>query len=208
MAPGVSLTPPGPPDGSRGQAARSPDRSEVWAGIALTALSVITALVVAFHPAATAIDRWGFSSIARSPDSTILIRITYLGKPVVLVAAAILAALAVVRRDRRRALACVAGPFVAALLVEYAIKPLVGRHFEGVLSYPSGNVSNVTAVATAWAVAVPRRYYPTDALGGGLFGVGTVLLVDGVLHLPEIDRWLPPVLRPLRPPEHASPGDG
>jgi membrane-associated phospholipid phosphatase len=107
-----------------------------------------------------------------------------------------------------------------------ALKPLVGRHFEGVLTYPSGNVTNVAAVATALSLATVGRiravvvvlgtvaagamtvaviglrwHYPTDALAGAVFGTGVVLLVDGVLHLREIDRWLPQVLRagPTRP---------
>jgi len=130
-----------------------------------------------------------------------------------------------VRRDRVRALACVGGPFLANVLVELAFKPLVGRRFEGVLSFPSGNVTDVAAVATAWVLAVPRRgkplavligavvsggmivaviglrwHYPTDALVGAVFGVGMVLTVDGVLHLPEVRRWLPARLRPDRGP--------
>ncbi len=89
-------------------------------------------------------------------------------------------------------------------------KPLVDRRFGGVLSYPSGNVADVTAVATSWVLAVPTRlrrlvaalalglviamavavvglrwHYPTDAVGGALFGSGLVVGIDGLLHL----RW-------------------
>ena len=85
---------------------------------------------------------------------------------------------------------------------------MVGRRFEGVLSYPSGNVADLTAVGTAWVLAVPTRlravfvalaavavgamviaviglrwHLPTDALAGVVLGVGVVLLVDGMLHL-------------------------
>ena len=116
---------------------------------------------------------------------------------------------------------------MAAVLVELALKPLVGRHFEGVLSYPSGNVTDVAAVATALALAVPRRsrvavvvlgaattgamavaviglrwHYPTDALGGAAFGVGVVLTVDGVLHLRDVRARLPAVLDPDRVEDH------
>ena len=118
-------------------------------------------------------------------------------------------------------MACLVGPPLAAVLVELALKPLVGRHFEGVLSYPSGNVTNVAAVATALTLASPGRWrlvaavlgaaatvamavavtglrwhFPTDALVGPSSGSAVVLLVDGVLHLREVDRWLPAVLRP------------
>jgi membrane-associated phospholipid phosphatase len=33
------------------------------------------------------------------------------------------------------------------------------------------------------AVVALQWHYPSDALGGAAFGVGMVLLVDGVLHL-------------------------
>ena len=138
----------------------------------------------------------------------------------VLVLGTLLAAGLALRRDRLGPWPACAGHPWPRLLVELAIKPLVGRHFDGVLSYPSGNVTDVAAVATAlalatctagsgpWsassglvatgamAVAVTglRWHFPTDALGGAVFGVGIVLLVDGVLHLPELARWLPPVL--------------
>ena len=84
------------------------------------------------------------------------------------------------------------------------------------LTFPSGSVTTVAALATAWALAVPRWWrwlvvptvtvvvgavawavvglrwhYPSDALGGAAFGVGVVLLVDGVLHL-VVSRASPP----------------
>jgi undecaprenyl-diphosphatase len=170
--------------------------------------SVLAAVVVAHHPQANRLDRWGFELIGRSPRSEILERITDLGTALVLGLGAIAAALVVVGRDRRRAVACMAGLVVVALLVEYTFKPLVGRRFEGALSYPSGNVADLAAVATAWAIAVPIRFrpvtiaigavvtgammvavvglrwhYPTDALAGAFLGVGMLLLIDGALHL-------------------------
>jgi membrane-associated phospholipid phosphatase len=87
-------------------------------------------------------------------------------------------------------------------------KPLVGRHFgsSSALSYPSGTVTAVAALAAAAflvaprfakplvalaggvavvivcaAVVVLRWHYPTDALGGACVGVGTVFAVDGLL---------------------------
>jgi membrane-associated phospholipid phosphatase len=160
------------------------------------------------RPGANVLDRWGFDLVAKSPNSAFFIHTTDLGSPAVLVGGCVAGALIVVRRDRMRAVACLLGPLVAAALVELVLKPLVGRHFEGVLTYPSGTVTDVTAVATAWVVAAPRRarplvivlgavavsliavavtglrwHYPTDVLGGIVLGVGTVLLVDGLLHL-------------------------
>ncbi len=195
-------------------------------------MTVLGGVVFGLHPAANAIDRWGFSTVGRDADKGALVRIVKLGDPLVLVLGTLLASVLAFRRDRLRALACLVGPPLAAVLVELALKPLVGRHFEGVLSYPSGNVTNVAAVATALTLAAPGRWrlvavvlgaaatvamavavtglrwhYPTDALGGVVFGAGVVLLVDGVLHLREVDRWLPTVLRPPGP-EPAAPAGG
>jgi undecaprenyl-diphosphatase len=182
-------------------------------GSLLVAVSVVAAVAVAYHPEATALDRLGFDLIPRTTRSSILIKITDLGAPLVLVLATVAAALLALGHDRRRALACVAGPVMVAFLVEYTLKPLVGRQFEGVLSYPSGNVADVAAVLTAWSLAVPSRYrgatvaigvvltgmmvvavvglrwhYPSDALAGLVLGVGVVLLIDGSLHVTPRDE--------------------
>ena len=183
-------------------------RAEATAGLILLGCSALFAFVMRVFPGANALDRWGFDLVAKSPDSAFFVHTTDLGSPAALVGAGVVAALIVVRRDRMRAIACLVGPLAAAVLVEFVLKPLVGRHFEGVLTYPSGTVTDVAAVATAWVVAVPRRakpvvvvagavvvaltvvaviglrwHYPTDALGGIVLAVGTVLLVDGLLHL-------------------------
>jgi membrane-associated phospholipid phosphatase len=183
-------------------------RPEATAGLILLGCSAFFAILMRVRPGANALDRWGFDLVAKSPNSAFFIHTTDLGSPAVLVGGCLVGALIVVRRDRMRAVACLLGPLVAAVLVELVLKPLVGRHFEGVLTYPSGTVTDVSAVATAWVVAVPRRarplvivvgtvavvltavavtglrwHYPTDVLGGIVLGVGTVLLVDGLLHL-------------------------
>jgi membrane-associated phospholipid phosphatase len=185
-----------------------PGRKETFAGALLVAWSILGAIAISAHPQKNAIDRWGFEWIGASFHSTTFGRITDLASPAALAIGSALAALVCVRRDFRRAVACVAGPLLCALSVEYVFKPLVGRHFEGVLSYPSGNVADVAAVATAWVLAVSARvralfavvaavivgamvvaviglrwHLPTDALAGAVLGAGVVLLVDGVLHL-------------------------
>lgn len=191
------------------------------AGGILVGAAVLGGILVGLHPGPDVLDRWGFSAIGRTPRSGALVHLAKLGDPLVLVLGTLLATLLAVRRDRLRALACLVGPPLAAALVEFALKPLVGRHFEGVLSYPSGNVTNVASVSTAlvlaaagrWrllvvvlgtgvtvamAVAVTglRWHFPTDAVAGAAFGVGVVLVTDGVLHLREIEGWMPAVLRP------------
>ncbi len=160
------------------------------------------------HPGPNPLDRWGFTAFPRQPGSTVLVRITDLGSAAVLVLATVAAGVVALRSDRIRATACVLGPAAVAFCVEFVVKPIVGRHYQGVLSYPSGNVADLAAVATAWAVAVPRWlrlpialvgaavttammvavvglrwHYPSDALGGAVLGVGTVLVIDGALHL-------------------------
>jgi membrane-associated phospholipid phosphatase len=193
----------------------------------------MAAVAIALHAGPNPVDRAGFSLVPRNVNSSILIWISKLGRPLILVLGTLSAVLVAARRDRTRALACLGGPFLANLLVELAFKPLVGRRFEDVLSFPSGNVADVAAVATAWVLAVPRRgkplavvvggvatgammvavvglrwHYPTDALAGAAFGVGMVLTVDGVVHLPEVRRWLPAWIRsdPGPSPPLGAPG--
>jgi len=181
---------------------------EALAGAVLVSLSLAAAVVVRFRPGPNRVDVRGFAAIPKNADSAILHRITDLGLPAAPVIGTLLAAAVVIRRDRWRAAACVAGPFLTAVLVEYVGKPLVARRYLGVLSYPSGNVADLAAVVTALAVAVPRWirpaviaagavavglmivaviglrwHYPTDALAGAVLGVGVVLLVDGAVHL-------------------------
>ncbi len=177
-------------------------------------MTVLGGVVFDLHPTANAIDRWGFSTVGRDADKGALVRIVKLGDPLVLVLGTLLASVLAFRRDRLRALACLVGPPLAAVLVELALKPLVGRHFEGVLSYPSGNVTNVAAVATALTLAAPGRWrlvavvlgaaatvamavavtglrwhYPTDALGGVVFGTAGCRRCS-----------VPPARSPQRPP--------
>lgn len=114
-------------------------------------------------------------------------------------------------RDWVRAVACAASPVIAVVVVQYLAKPLVGRHLGagGPSSFPSGTVAAVAALATAATLVVPallrpavgligaaataaataavvalRWHYPTDALGGVAVGVGAVLAIDGLAHLP------------------------
>ena len=192
----------------RARRARRAGRAETAAGSALLAVSFLGAVVAMAHPAPNALDRWGFATFPREPRSALLIRISDFGSPPVLILAALAAGLVALRSDRVRALSCVLGPAIVAFSVEFVIKPIVGRHFEAVLTYPSGTVADLAAVATAWAIAVPRWlrwpvvvagagataammvavvglrwHYPSDAVGGAVLGVAIVLFIDGALHL-------------------------
>ncbi len=187
---------------------RPPGLTEAVVGAALVALALLGALVLRVHPAPGALDQWLFDRVQAAPRSAVLVHITEIHSPVGLVVATVLSALVATGRDRRTALACLVGPALVVVGVELVLKPAVNRRFGGVPSYPSGNVADVAAVATAWLVAVPRLWrlpvaavgaalvvsmgvaviglrwhYPTDAIGGALFGTGVVLALDGMLHL-------------------------
>ena len=182
--------------------------AEVAVGALLVAVALLGGAAVAVRPRANAFDRLVFTAIRPAPGSVPLTRVTDLASPAVLVAAAVVAGLVALTRDRRRAVGCILGPAAVAVLVELVLKPVVGRHYQGVLSYPSGNVADTAAVCAAWTLATPRWlrpvaaiagsaitvamavaviglrwHYPSDALGGVLVGVGVVLGLDGALHL-------------------------
>ena len=82
------------------------------------------------------------------------------------------------------------------------------------MTFPWGTTTVMASVATAWVLAVPRqvrpvavvvgtfpvglgciavialpRHFPTDALGGVVFGVGLVVLLDGLLHKLTVRSW-------------------
>jgi membrane-associated phospholipid phosphatase len=169
--------------------------------------TVAAALAVHRYPGPNALDNWGFSVIQPRLHSSFLIRVTDLGAVPVLAGGSILAALVVVGRDRRRAVACLIGPAGATLLVQWVVKPQVARYYLQVLTFPSGTVTVVASLAAAWALAVSgwlrgpvvaigvaavaltsvavvalRWHYPSDVVAGVAFGVGVVLVVDGALH--------------------------
>ncbi len=151
------------------------------------------------------VDRWFFDRIGDT-NSRVVTWVTYLRYPVVIIVGAFIVAVLTLRRDRIRALACVIGPILALATSELLVKPAVGRTFDGLFSYPSGSTVGAAALAAAAVIAVPARWravtavvasayalwmtvavialrwhYPTDALAGLAYGVGTVLVVDGAL---------------------------
>ena len=211
------MTSSGPPTQTGPTTGRS-GRYETTAGLVLVGWTFVAGLVVWLNPGPNVLDRWGFSALPHSPHSSFLLRIADLGGLPLLLGGSALAALVVLGEDRRRAIACLGGPLIAAVLVEWVMKPLVGRRYLGVLCFPSGSVAVVAAVSTSWVLAVPRWlrwaaivtgaglvslmsvaviavqwHYPTDALAGASFGVGVVLLCDGLLHLQERHQTRPPV---------------
>lgn len=208
-------------------------RGELIAGAVLLAWLLVASAVVHHSPAPNALDRWGFRLFPVVRHSTWMSRVTEVGGLPVLVVGSLLAAAVAFGRDRVRAAACLVGPAAAVLLSEWVIKPAVGRHYAGVLTFPSGHVTSVASLGTAWVVAVPRWlrwptaaiaavvtflmtmsvvslawHYTSDALAGAVCGVGTVLLVDGILHLafgPPVGASTPSRVRPGPPYGRASP---
>jgi len=188
-------------------------RNETTAGLILVGLTFVAAFIVWLRPGGNIVDRWGFSALPTSPHSTFLLRIADLGGLPLLLGGSTLAAVVVMGVDQRRAIACFCGPLIAAVLVEWVMKPLVGRQYLEVLCFPSGSVAVVAAVSTSWVLAVPRWlrwpvivagaalvvlmsvtvvavrwHYPTDALAGASLAVGVVLLCDGLLHEPGLQQ--------------------
>lgn len=218
---------PGADGGSVGDVDEDEERLEepsyglLVAGTVLVVWTLIAALVIRYHPGTNAFDRWGESLVPPARGNSFYIQVAGV-KSAVLVGGSILAAVVVVARDRWRALACLIGPLIAVLLVESVIKPYISRRLYSELTFPSGTVTAVAGVAAAWAIAVPRWlrwpvvvlgalvvtvecravvalqwHFPSDAIAGAAFGVGVVLVVDGLLHVvgPAAVRSLGPRVR-------------
>jgi hypothetical protein len=184
---------------------------EVTLGVAAITATAALGAYVHIRAGVNAVDRLGFALPRVTTHSWRFFRaVTWLGTVPALAIGSVSAALVARftgRRDRWRALACLIGPPVAAVVNQLVIKPLVGRQYLGDLSFASGSVTVIAAVSTAWVLAVPRRFrpatavlgslatalmmvaviavrwhYPTDAVAGAVFGVGMVLIVDGAIR--------------------------
>ena len=167
------------------------------------------------RPTPNRFDANGFSLLGAAPNDRTDHLIADAGSLKVLLIGVGVLSLAVLVRDRARALACLIGPVVAVVVTERVGKPLVSRHLFafGASSYPSGTVTAVGALAAALALVAPRPFrpiaailgavavcavggavvamrwhFPTDAAGGALVGVGAVVSLDGLFHLMSSDR--------------------
>ena len=111
----------------------------------------VSGLYFVLRPGPTALDGWMFTAIAPVHHSGFLLLVTRLGSPFVVVVAAVAGSLATIRRNPPRAFALLVGPVLAVGVCDWIIKPAVGRTFADVVSFPSGTVAAVAAVATvAW----------------------------------------------------------
>lgn len=163
----------------------------------------VAGLYLRVRPGPTFLDTWGLAAIPAVHHSGFLIATTRLGSPFVVVVGAVAGFLAAFGRNRPRAVALLVGPVLAVAVSNWVVKPGVGRTFADVVSFPSGTVTAVAALATVGVLAAPeswrtgvgavgaaaallsalsvvalRWHYPTDALGGLATGGGVVLLVD------------------------------
>jgi membrane-associated phospholipid phosphatase len=178
---------------------------ELLVGALLIVLTAAGAAYLSWRPETTPLDRWLLDVVGGSDsDNPAFNDVTHLRYPAVVLVAAAIIALAVVRRDRVRALACLIGPPLALFTSELAVKPLTGRLLGGQLSYPSGSTVGAAALSAAAVLATSPRWrvvtvtvaasytlwmslavvaigwhLPTDALAGVAYGVGLVVLLDG-----------------------------
>jgi membrane-associated phospholipid phosphatase len=181
---------------------------EMVLGCFLLSAATLAGLVFVHRPWPNQVDAIGLRLLPTDLSSSWAAGVAHLGSLTVLLAgAAMLCIVAAMSRDWMRALSCLIVPIAAVLIVQTVAKPLVGRHFAGTsgLSYPSGTVTAVAAlaataflvvprfakplvavaggavvVAVCAAVVVLRWHYPTDALGGVCVGAGAVFAVDGL----------------------------
>jgi len=182
---------------------------EMLLGCFLIGAATLAGLVFVHRPWPNRVDAIGFRLLPEDLSSQWATDVTRLGSLTVLIAGVVvLCVVAALSRNWMRAVSCLIAPIAVVLIVQTVAKPLVGRHFEGStsLSYPSGTVTAVAALAAATflvaplfakplvavvvgvvvvavcaAVVVLRWHYPSDALGGVCVGTGAVFAVDGFL---------------------------
>jgi membrane-associated phospholipid phosphatase len=186
--------------------------------LGLLLASVVAAILIRIRPGQNFVDDWGFRLISHQifvswpweVDTNPIIT-------VVLGIVSVIAAATVARRDRRRSVACIAGPVLAGFMTVIVLKPLSGKTLGGALAFPSGLVVGVSALvavvllvlpgwwrlaalgpATAivvfmmWLVVAMRWHYPSDALTGAAVGVGSVVFADAAFHIVPsgvLRRW-------------------
>jgi undecaprenyl-diphosphatase len=117
---------------------------------------IILALGLIYHDTSSAapVDARIASAIAAhiNSDQRVLRFIVRLGDPLPIAAIVVILTLSalLLKRPRAAVLALV-GPSACGVAIEL-MKPLVGRTYHGILTFPSGHTTGITAVATVVAV--------------------------------------------------------
>ena len=180
-------------------------------GISCLVLAAVAGLAFVHRPWPNRLDVWGYTVLPAEAGARWAHDLVTVGSLPALVVGVAAVFVVGVLRDWMRAVACAVAPVLAVVIVQDLAKPLVGRHLgiTGAASYPSGTVAATAALMTAAALVVPsvlrplvavagaavtvgvcaavivlRWHFPTDALGGAAVGVGAVLTVDALCHLP------------------------
>jgi hypothetical protein len=186
--------------------------TELGVGGLLLGIAALAGFMFVHRPWPNRLDTWGDRLLPANLSSQWAHDFVALGSMAALIAGVVLVFFIGILRDWVRAIACTTAPVIAVLIVQEIAKPLVDRQsvVTGALSYPSGTVAAVAALATALILVVPakarfpmtmlgllaivgtgaavvvlRWHYPTDALGGVAVGVGSVLFIDGLLQVPR-----------------------
>ena len=118
-------------------------------GVAAVATTAALGAYLHLRPGLNAVDRLGFALPPASTHWWHFFRVvTRFGTWPALAVGSVSAAMVAWytgRRDRGRALACLIGPPAAAVLDQFVIKPLVGRLYQGELSFASGSVTVIAS---------------------------------------------------------------
>jgi len=209
----VAMDSPSPPR-IRGPRAAGPrgTAAELVLGTGLLALAGLAGLFFVRRPWPNHVDASGYRLLPAEYGARWAHDLTQVGSLSGVLIGIVVLAVVALTQDWVRAVVCAVAPLGAVLIVDQVAKPLIGRQIDGVVgSYPSGTVTAVSALAAAAvlvsprvfravtavlaaalvvgicaAVVVLRWHYPTDALGGACVGIGAVLFLDGLAHLPWV----------------------
>ena len=154
----VSTAPPSPLEARRRFGHHAEALMEMLLGCFLLGVATLAGLVFVHRPWPNRVDAFGFRLLPADLSSRWAADVAHLGSLTVLIAgAAVLCVAGGLSGNRMRAVSCLIAPIGALLIVQSVAKPLVGRHFEGTtaLSYPSGTVAAVAALAAAHSSSCP-----------------------------------------------------
>jgi membrane-associated phospholipid phosphatase len=182
--------------------------TRILIGLGLLGAMAVFGVYVKHSPGPTLPDRIAFDVFPSEWQHHTLTYITDLGRPRVVVPGLAICFVLALFWDRRRAITCILGPAAAVGLTEYIAKPAVHRMLGGSLSYPSGHMTAVATLTTMFVMSVKPRFrkaalvvaivvdcamaatlmllrwhYLTDIAAGLAVSVGTILIIDAVLHI-------------------------